>query len=445
MAYPRLLYANSQGEVMNHDHLLPTGRSGPYLTDIESTEWIPLPAGATLTWLPGTRVVGVHPESGEMVQLDESSYAVGALLPQGFTRLLVPGYVKRKNAPTLPLFGYTAVGWQDDKFVVAAHQSDNPELWNPLHATDDAVQAAVEQMLRAHPENRLFEHLSHCALTYGCLTAKNTFLGRLEGALPVSSTCNAGCVGCISEQPEDAPFPSPQTRLTFRPTADEMFDVMLTHVRNNRNGIISFGQGCEGEPVTRWPDMVKAIRKLREVTQDGYVNLNTNAGMTKGVQAIVDAGLDLMRVSTISALDDHYNAYYNPRGYSVRDVAASLRYAADNGVYTSINYLVFPGVTDREEEAVAMAAFLRDTGVKLVQMRNLNIDPEYYLEKIPAQQGELLGMLGVMEYLQQEVPGLVIGSYTHLPETRRTVRSGSEPREMHKEPSPDRHTETQKA
>ncbi|MCL6446372.1 MAG: radical SAM protein, partial [Alicyclobacillus sp.] len=305
MSAPLLLYANDRGEVINHETLLPAGRAGSYLTDVEPREWIPLPDGATLMWLPGTRAIGIDPSTGDMQALPGDAHAVGALLPQGFTRLLLPGYVKRKDAAALPLFGYTAVGWQDGRFVVAAHATDDPEPWNPARVSDESVEAAVRRMLAAHPDNRLFEHLSHCALGYGCLTAKNTFLGRLEGALPVSSTCNAGCVGCISEQPDDAPFPSPQTRLTFRPTVEEMVDVMLTHLACDPNAIISFGQGCEGEPLTRWPDIVKAIRMVREQTDAGWININTNAGMTKGLQAIVDAGLDMMRVSTISALDDH--------------------------------------------------------------------------------------------------------------------------------------------
>ena len=49
----------------------------------------------------------------------------------------------------------------------------------------------------------------------------------------------------------------------------------------------------------------------------GYININTNAGLTDHIRGIVDAGLDLMRVSTISALDDHYNAYYKPRAYTL--------------------------------------------------------------------------------------------------------------------------------
>ncbi|WP_051321957.1 radical SAM protein [Alicyclobacillus contaminans] len=405
---------------MNHHRYLPTGRTGAYLTDIEPAEWIPLPKGATLAWLPGTRVIGVRPDTGEMVQLEGDTYAVGALLPQGFTRLYLPGYVKRsRDAEPLPLFGYTAVGWLDGEFVVAADATDNPDLWDPSAIADGEVEAAVERILAEHPENRLYAHLSHCALGYGCLTAKNTFLGRLEGALPISSTCNAACVGCISEQPDDAPFPSPQVRLNFRPTVDELVDVMMTHIRRNPQGIVSFGQGCEGEPATRWPDIVQSIRRVREQTSDGYININTNGGLTRPLQAIVDAGLDLMRVSIISALPDHYNAYYKPRGYGVENVAATLRYAAEQGVYTSINYLVFPGVTDREEEVEAMVEFLRDTGVRLVQMRNLNIDPEYYMERIPAQRGELLGMKQVMDIFRSECPGLDVGSYTHVPPVRR--------------------------
>lgn len=413
---PLLLYANEHGEMMNHERLLATGRSGQFLTDVQDEEWIPLPDGATLAWLPGTRPVGVDPATGEMKPVSGMAFAVGALLPQGFTRLLLPGYIKRgTDAQTLPLFGYTAVGWRDGEFVVAAHATDDPVPWNPALVADADVEAAVAAMLKQHPDNRLFEHLSHCALGYGCLTAKNTFLGRFEGALPVSSTCNAACVGCISDQPDDAPFPSPQTRLNFRPTVDELVDVMLTHIQANPKGIVSFGQGCEGEPATRWVDIVKAIRTVRERTGNGYININTNAGLTKAIQAIVDAGLDLMRVSMISAIPAHYDAYYRPRGYSLEQVGQSLRYAADHGVYTSINYLVFPGVTDREEEVEAMAKFLRDHDVKLVQMRNLNIDPDYYLNRIPEQQGELLGMLGAMEALRELCPGIVLGSYTHQP------------------------------
>ncbi len=189
---------------------------------------------------------------------------------------------------------------------------------------------------------------------------------------------------------------------------------MMEHL-NTPDSIISFGQGCEGEPSTQAKIIIEAMREVRSRTSLGYININTNAGLTDHIRGIVDAGLSLMRVSTISALDDHYNAYYKPRGYTLANVEKSLRYAADKGVYTSINYLIFPGVTDREEEIEAMIGFVKRTGLKFIQMRNLNIDPESYLSLIPQAQGEIYGMKQMLEIFAEEVPDVVIGSYTHVP------------------------------
>jgi pyruvate-formate lyase-activating enzyme len=409
-----LVYADAEGNVYDHDEIMALGRGGDVITEMTEDELIPLPEGATLVSLPYTRPIGFNEESGEMEALQGDYNAVGALLPQGYTRLYIPSYVKTDKTEKLPLFGYAAVVWKDDGFYVAAELSDSPEPWNPRNCNTEELEMKVEQLTDKYSDNRLFEHLSHCALEYECLTASNTFLNRLEGAVPVSSTCNAGCYGCISEQPEGRGFISPQTRMTFRPTVDEIVQVMLEHLTSPES-IISFGQGCEGEPSTQAAIIIEAIRRVREQTSLGYININTNAGLTDHIRGIVDAGLNLMRVSTISALDEHYNPYYMPRGYDLRSVEKSLRYAVDHGVYTSINYLVFPGVTDREEEIEAMVEFARRTGLRLIQLRNLNIDPESYLELIPPAKGELLGMKQAIEIFKAELPDVVIGSYTHVP------------------------------
>lgn len=410
----QLVYADEQGRVYDHPDWHGIARSGDRLTELLEDELIPLPPGATLVGLPNTRAVGMDPSTGEMRALPDGHLAVGALLPQGFTRLFVPGYVKQDKAQLFPLFGYTAVVWKEDGFYVAADPTDDPEPWNPENYDRRQLELAVEQIRQAYPHNELYRHLSHCALEYECLTASNTFMGRLEGAVPVSYACNAGCFGCISEQPADSGFPAPQTRLKFKPELDDLVDIMLEHLRTP-DAIISFGQGCEGEPSTQAKLIVEAIRQVRAQTDNGYININTNAGLTDHIRAITDAGLDLMRVSTISALDEHYNAYYRPRGYTLNHVEKSLRYAAEAGVYTSINYLVFPGVTDREEEMEAMIDFVKRTGLKLIQMRNLNIDPDAYLELIPKAQGDVYGMKTMLRIFREELPDVVIGSYTHVP------------------------------
>jgi pyruvate-formate lyase-activating enzyme len=408
-----LVYADAKGNVFDHPELLGLGRSGDMITEILEEELIPLPEGATMVSLPDTRPIGWDEEAGQMKPL-EDCFAVGALLPQGYTRLLLPGYAKTDKTKKFPLFGYTAVVWKDGQFFVAAESTDDPEPWNPRNCDVTELEQQVQRINERYPENRLYQHLTNCALEYECLTASNTFLHRLEGAVPVSYSCNAGCFGCISEQPDDSGFPAPQTRMSFKPTTDEIVEVMLEHLQTP-DGIISFGQGCEGEPSTQAALIIPAIKRVREQTANGYININTNAGLTDHIRGIVDAGLNLMRVSTISALDDHYNAYYKPRAYNLANVEKSLRYATDHGVYTSINYLIFPGVTDREEEIEAMLGFVRRTGLKLIQMRNLNIDPESYLELIPKPQGEIYGMKQMLDIYRAELPDVVIGSYTHIP------------------------------
>lgn len=408
-----LVYADQQGKLYDHPELFGLGRSGEALMEILEEELIPLPEGATLVSLPNCHPVGMDPETGEMIRLGEYQ-AVGALMPQGFTRLMLPGYVKASKDEKLPLFGYTAVVWHNDGFYVAAEQSDDPYKWNPLNFPEEEKEHLVKNVLEQYPENRVFSHLSNCTLGYGCLTASNTFFNRWEAGLPVSYSCNAGCYGCISEQPDDSGFPAPQTRMNFKPTVDELTEVMLHHLKTPES-IISFGQGCEGEPSTQAAIITQAMRRVREQTKMGFININTNAGLTDHIKAIVDAGLDLMRISTISAIDEHYNAYYRPRAYTLENVAKSAAYASSKGVYTSINYLVFPGVFDREEEMEAMIDFIRKNGIRLIQMRNLNIDPDSYLAMIPPAKGEVFGMKQALEIYRQELPDVIIGSYTHVP------------------------------
>ncbi len=409
-----LVYADEQGNVYEHDSLWGLGRSGETIMELLDEELIPLPEGATLVSLPDTKPVGLDPQTGEMKVLEGNYHAVGALLPQGYTRLHLPSYVKTDPSKLLPIFGYTAVVWREDGFYVAADASDDPYKWDPRHCDVDELEAKVRHLNTVYPENRLYQHLTKCALEYECLTASNTFLQRWEGGVPVSFSCNAGCYGCLSDQPEDRGFSAPQTRMNFKPHVDEVVEIMLEQLKA-LDSIISFGQGCEGEPSTQAPIIIEAIRRVREVTRQGFININTNAGLTDHIRAIVDAGLDLMRVSTISALDEHYNVYYKPRGYTLKNVEKSLQYALDQGVYTSINYLVFPGVTDREEEIEAMIDFVKRTGLRLIQLRNLNIDPESYLSLIPKAKGEQYGMKQMIEIFKQELPDVVIGSYTHVP------------------------------
>ncbi|HST87392.1 MAG TPA: hypothetical protein VLJ14_03355, partial [Ktedonobacterales bacterium] len=154
------------------------------------------------------------------------------------------------------------------------------------------------------------------------------------------------------------------------------------------------------------------IRAIRARTASGTLNINTNASNPRSLQRLYDAGLDSLRASTISARRETYDAYYRPIGYTFEHVKRSLILAREAGVYSSINLLCFPGLIDAEDEIAALVAFLKETGVRLVQLRNLNIDPEVLLPRIPTPAGRPLGMRVLVETLRREAPDVAIGNFS---------------------------------
>lgn len=408
------LYANNRGEVLEYPDMIMLGRSGNNWLVPENTEMIPLPKGASLVALPGCLPVGLS--SREEVFCREKDFkgeeitAVAALLPQGFTRTLLPAFVKRDKTLNLPLFGYAAVGFKDDKIYVAAVKTDAYRKWHPAYYNTEGLGARINKMLKKYPENRILRQLARCSLEYSCFTAQNIFYQRWEGGIPTMPACNAGCLGCISE--EHAGVKSPQNRLSFKPTSQEISQIGIEHLQNAREGIISFGQGCEGEPSLNARVLAEAIKIIRRHTDKGTININTNAGYTEGIKMLADAGLDAMRVTIFSCIADNYERYHCPRGYHLQDVENSIKYAVDKGVKVSLNLLVFPGITDREPEVEALLKFVEKNGIYMVQMRNLNIDPDYIMRHFAAPY-DGIGITGLINTIKQELPHVKIGSYTH--------------------------------
>lgn len=184
----------------------------------------------------------------------------------------------------------------------------------------------------------------------------------------------------------------------------------MHHLRHAPEGIISFGQGCEGEPALAAEKIAAVIKKVRREIDAGTINMNSNAGYTRGIEQICDSGLDSLRVSIISAREDVYNAYYRPRDYRLADVARSIRTARERGVYVSLNLLVMPGLNDLDTELQALKKFIKQNDVNQVQLRNLNIDPEYFWSHISAA-GEILGIARFVGGLKK-IQGLAVGNFT---------------------------------
>lgn len=403
------VYCDEKGNAYADDRHLAIGRIGAYFSELEADEWLPLPPGASLVMLPGRAAAGLD-EAGRFTHLGSRKLALGALLPQGYTRLALPAFTAGEQA--LPLYGYTAVAWRDGGFFVAAKQEDESlHKWDPSNYNLPELARRIEERQREFPENPIIGQLAKCSLEYGCFTAQNIFYRRWEGGLPVSGACNAACVGCISEQEAEC-CPSPQSRIAYLPQVEQVVEIAVAHLQAGQGSIASFGQGCEGEPLLQAPLIAESIRRVRRVTAAGTINANTNAGDTHGVRLVCEAGIDSLRVSLNSAVPENYHAYYRPRGYSFSDVIASLRLAKQSGVYVALNLLAFPGVTDREDELEALVELIKTTEVDMVQVRNLNIDPEAYLRLMQHSQGEMYGLKQLADILTAEVPGIVVGSFS---------------------------------
>ena len=409
---PYLLYSDGKGNIFEDTTLLAVGRSGWDAIPVPLEEWIELPSGGQLYELPGRRGIGIDAATGQM-RLCKKGWAVAAFVPPAHTGFYLAAYETLPDAPTLPLFCYTAAGWSNNKFYVPAVRIEQDIRQECSGFDDSKVEQGVERLLKAYPNNRLVNHLANnCALTYHCPAARNYFMGRWECPIPSSPACNANCIGCISFQPEEETIVSTQDRLRFKPTAEEIVEYSVPHLETAPYPIISFGQGCEGEPLLMWETIRDAIIEIRKHTQKGSININTNGSKPEAVRILCEAGLNSIRVSTNSARREIYLPYYRPNNYEFEDIIESLKIVSAYGGWTSINYFVFPGMTDTVEEYEALRKLIIDTDLCMIQWRNFNIDPDWYLGKIGVSEtGETLGIKQLMGLIQQEFPRLKYGYF----------------------------------
>ena len=402
------VYADEEGTILDAAGLRGMGRVGIKNIALRPEDLIPLPESADLMLLPDHQAVG-QTSAGEILPI--TGTAVAAILPAGYTRLFLPAYEREEDAERLPLYGYTAVVVYRDALYCAAIYTDENDKWDPVHYNTPELKKLVKRTKKDLPGNRIVEQVGGCSLKWHCCTAQNLFYRRWEAGIPASPVCNANCFGCISLQPAEC-CPSPQQRIDFRPTPEEIAEVGIYHLSVAPDGIISFGQGCEGEPSLAASNIAAGIRLIRAKTKKGQINMNSNAGYTEGIREIVDAGLDSLRVSIISARPESYDAYYRA-SYHLDDVKASIRYALAHGTYVSLNLLYFPGFNDRPEEFGAWQTFFRELPVQMIQVRNLNIDPDAFLDIMPPEQEAPIGTREFLERLHEEFPQLIIGSFSH--------------------------------
>lgn len=419
-AIPRLVFADCSGKVYDAPVWASAQKAG-YFFPLRVSDLVPLSSSSDLFLLPDRAPVGYDPQDKQFFTVDRNPYggknggifAVAAFLTPGFTAIYSTAYREiTTEARTLPLFAYAPCAFYRGRFYAAAIRVDRSPR-HEFHLSDiNRIKLGVRAYRKKFPGNRLCRHLECCALTNNCPAAKNFFMNRYEAPLPTSPACNARCLGCLSLQPEGE-ISVTQERLKFRPLAHEIAELAIHHLTTVEDPVVSFGQGCEGEPLLVAPEIEKAIRIIRQKTSRGIINLNTNASRPDYFEKLVRAGLDSVRVSLNSVQPVYYGRYYRPRGYSFEDVLESLKIAARRKVFISINYLVMPGFSDDRTEAAAFMNFLKKVPVNMIQWRNMNFDPVRYFKRLDmhAAPERMIGMDTLLRQVHKKFPKILFGYF----------------------------------
>ena len=417
---PELLIADRNGRLYNVPHVEAAGMKGGFFFRLNPRDLIELPYGSELFMLSQRAPVGYNAGIGRFVSLSENPYsrkdkacfAVAAFVSPGYVVTYNSPYAETKSAKMLPLFSYAAVTFYKGKIYTACVRVDR-EKRQDLRCMDiEKVRRNSSAVTKLFPRNRLIQHLKKCALAYGCPAAKNLFLSRYEAPLPTSPSCNSMCLGCISYQPGNR-CPVTQPRISFVPRPEEIAEIALFHIRKVESPVVSFGQGCEGEPLMAGRVIEKAIRMIRRTTAKGIINMNTNASRPEVISSLFDAGLDSIRVSLNSAQKKYYTLYYKPRGYRFKDVLDSIKEAKKRGGFVSVNYLTMPGFTDHRDEFDAFRNFIKKYKIDMIQWRNLNFDPSKYFRSLKTKTSptKLIGIREIITLLKEEFPSLMMGYF----------------------------------
>jgi len=411
--------ANQAGEIFELEGYAAVGMAGETLVALMAGTTRSMPFGSELMYLPERHPILYNLLNGKFETLKENPHAPGeSLFP--VAAFNSPGYVithnsayrQTRNAGYLPLFSYGAVGWHRTKFRTAVVLVDPEPRQDLRQMKHEEVLAGVDKMRRQLPVNRLRQHLEKCALQYGCPAGKNFFLGRYEAPLPTARQCNARCLGCLSLQ-KNTGIPHSQDRIAFTPTAEEIAQVALAHITSVKKSVVSFGQGCEGDPLLAADVIEPAIRQIRSQTRHGTINMNTNGSRPEILERLFDAGLDSVRISLNSVRDNCYDAYFRPRGYRFKDVLQSIATGLKRDKFVAINYLNSPGFTDSPQEVDALFDFLRNFPIQMIQWRNLNFDPMRYRKKMNAvaDQGKPIGVKNLLTRIRRQFPKLKFGYF----------------------------------
>ena len=409
-------YSDSSGSVYDYPEIESVYRTGTKYIIPELKDMIKLPYGSYLFSLPDRIPIGF--DGKKILEITEDGFGekiqpVSSFLASAYLRTYLPAYKNKSNPARLTLWAYAGASIINGKFHVPAIRIDDDIRSDPkFHENHEELETEIKKTTADFKNNRLVKQLARCSTEYNCLCARNFFLSRFEAPIPSSPSCNSDCAGCLSYQKDTSGFAASHGRLEFSPAPQEISEVIFHHFeKTEKNAIASFGQGCEGEPLLRADDLSAAVKAVRKKTSSGTININTNGSIPENVSKLIDSGIDSIRISLNSPTENYYNLYHNPKNYTFSDVKKSIKTAINAGIFVSLNLFFMPGFTDMLTEVNSLFDFLDEFPVNMIQTRNLNIDPDYYFEKINYKEADIIGILNLISMIKEKKPEIRLGYY----------------------------------
>jgi len=234
--------------------------------------------------------------------------------------------------------------------------------------------------------------------------------------------------------------------IPFVPDAGEIVELAVHHLSKAPQPIVSFGTCCEGEPLLQADLLRDVIIQIRKKTKRGTIHVNTNGTLPEVICRLRESGLDSLRVDFNSVRRDYFNRYarinWGPILKKIKEAEQryfnnsgeeenvdkdreefepedcfdkakdSLKLMKEKGGFTSIRYMILPGLNDEWQEMEELCAFIEETRIDMIQWRNIAIDPEYYLESIryeaPASlvYAKKMGVKGLIQAIRDKYPHL---------------------------------------
>ena len=157
---PFMLYADEAGNIMEDTRYEVMGRTGREMVRLTPTDFIPLPEGSEIFFLVNRNPWGYSLQH-QRAQIYPEGFAVSAFIAPAHTQTYLSAYANDQDAPVLPLYAYTAVGWLDDEFYTTAVRVDADIRQDVKEFDLPDIEAGIARVQAKYPENRLVNHLAN--------------------------------------------------------------------------------------------------------------------------------------------------------------------------------------------------------------------------------------------------------------------------------------------